>query len=155
MVATKVYGYESGKDTAKGFQPRPDVQNTAHALEQRARVIRQGSDWKWRLDPAVKHADPAFFVTPIAAGEKVVASKKAATAKLIKEHYGDAVAVEMEGSGFLKGGAYQSPHAGRRHPRHLGLVVRQGERRQGRVATARSRCRQRCRLRYPFRVGWR
>ncbi|TWA89407.1 hypothetical protein [Bradyrhizobium stylosanthis] len=84
VVATKVYGYESGKDTAESFQSRPDVQNTAHALEQRARVIRQGSDWKSRLDPAVMHEDSAFFVAPIAAGEKVVASKKAATAKLIK-----------------------------------------------------------------------
>jgi hypothetical protein len=34
-------------------------------------------------------------LVPIAAGEKVVASKKAATATLIKEHYGDAIAVEM------------------------------------------------------------
>jgi nucleoside phosphorylase len=103
VVATKVYGYESGKDTAKGFQSRPDVQNTAHALEQRARVIRQGNDWRSRLDPAVNYGSPTFFVAPIAAGEKVVASKKAATAKLIKDHYGDALAVEMEGSGFLKG----------------------------------------------------
>lgn len=112
VVATKVYGYESGKDTAKGFQPRPDVQNTAHALEQRARVIRQGNDWKSRLDPAVKHADPAFFVAPIAAGEKVVASKKAVTATLIKDHYGDAIAVEMEGSGFLKGVHINHPTQG-------------------------------------------
>jgi nucleoside phosphorylase len=97
VVATKVYGYESGKDTAKGFQPRPDVQNTARELEQRARIIRQQDGWKKRLDPAIKHDSTAIFVAPIAAGEKVVASKKAATAKLIEEHYGDAIAVEMEG----------------------------------------------------------
>ena len=112
VVATKVYSYESGKDTAKGFQPRPDVQLTAHALDQRARVIRQGNDWKSRLDPAVGHGDPAFFVAPIAAGEKVVASKKAATATLIKDHYGDAIAVEMEGSGFLKGVHISHPTQG-------------------------------------------
>jgi nucleoside phosphorylase len=112
VVATKVYGYESGKDTAKGFQSRPDVQITAHALDQRARVIRQGNDWKSRLDPAVGHGDPAFFVAPIAAGEKVVASKKAATATLIKDHYGDAIAVEMEGSGFLKGVHISHPTQG-------------------------------------------
>lgn len=112
VVATKVYGYESGKDTAKGFQPRPDVQNTAHELEQRARIIRQQDGWKKRLDPAVKHENAAIFVAPIAAGEKVVASKKAATAKLIKEHYGDALAVEMEGSGFLKGVHINHPTQG-------------------------------------------
>jgi nucleoside phosphorylase len=112
VVATKVYGYEFGKDTAKGFQPRPDVQNTAHELEQRARIIRQQDGWKKRLDPSIKHDSTAIFVAPIAAGEKVVASKKAATAKLIKEHYGDAIAVEMEGSGFLKGVHINHPTQG-------------------------------------------
>ncbi|OSJ13525.1 hypothetical protein BST63_16390 [Bradyrhizobium canariense] len=112
VVATKVYGFESGKDTAKGFQERPDVQTTAHALDQRARVIRQGNDWKSRLDPVVRHGDPAFFVAPIAAGEKVVASKKAAIATLIKDHYGDAIAVEMDGSGFLKGVHINHPTQG-------------------------------------------
>jgi nucleoside phosphorylase len=112
VVATKVYGYESGKDIAKDFQTRPDVQNTAHELEQRARVIRQQDDWKKRLDPGIKHDNTAIFVAPIAAGEKVVASKKAATARLIREHYSDAVAVEMEGSGFLKGVHISHPTQG-------------------------------------------
>lgn len=112
VVATKVYGYESGKDMAKGFQPRPDVQQTAHELEQRARIIRQSDDWKKRLDPALSHDKPAVYVAPIAAGEKVVASKRAATAKLIREHYGDTLAVEMEGSGFLKGVHISHPTKG-------------------------------------------
>jgi nucleoside phosphorylase len=103
VVATKVYGYESGKDTASGFKPRPDVQNTAHELEQRARVMRQKDDWKRRLDPTLKHEAPKIYVAPIAAGEKVVASKRSAMARLIREHYGDALAVEMEGRGFLEG----------------------------------------------------
>jgi nucleoside phosphorylase len=103
VVATKVYGYESGKDGGKGFKSRPDVQNTAHELEQRARVIRQQGDWKKRLDSAITHAGPKILVAPIAAGEKVVASQKSVTATLIKDFYGDAVAVEMEGSGFLEG----------------------------------------------------
>jgi nucleoside phosphorylase len=112
VVATKVYGYESGKDTAKRFLPRADVQNTAHELEQRARVIRQQDDWKKRLDPTITHAGSAIFVAPIAAGEKVVASQKAATAKLIKELYSDALAVEMEGSGYLKGTHISHPTKG-------------------------------------------
>jgi nucleoside phosphorylase len=103
VVGTKIYGYESGKDTASGFKMRPDVMNTAHDLEQRARVLRQHEDWKKRLDPAIKHKAPDVFVGAIAAGEKVVASKRAATARLIREHYGDALAVEMEGRGFLEG----------------------------------------------------
>lgn len=112
VVATKVYGYESGKDGDEGFQPRPDVQNTAHELEQRARVIRQKANWKKRLNPDMARPEPAIHVSPIAAGEKVVASQRSATAKLIKAIYGDAVAVEMEGGGFLKGVHISHPTKG-------------------------------------------
>ena len=102
VVGTKIYGYESGKNGASGFKTRPDLMNAAHDLEQRARILRQRADWKNRLDPAIKHGNSAVRVGPIAAGEKVVASKRAATASLIGEHYGDALAVEMEGRGFLE-----------------------------------------------------
>jgi nucleoside phosphorylase/tetratricopeptide (TPR) repeat protein len=103
VVGTTIYGYESGKDLASGLRARPDVMKTAHNLEQRARVLRQHEVWKKRLDPSIKHNGPKVFVGPIAAGEKVVASKRAATAKLISVHYSDALAVEMEGRGFLEG----------------------------------------------------
>jgi nucleoside phosphorylase len=102
VVATKIYLYESGRDTAGGFRPRPDLMNAAHDLEQRARALRLGEGWKKRLDPTINHGGPRVFVGPIAAGEKVVASARAATAELIKEHYGDALAIEMEGRGFLE-----------------------------------------------------
>jgi hypothetical protein len=53
------------------------------------------------------------IVGPIAAGEKVVASSRKATARLIKKNYGDTVAVEMEGRGFLEGVHINSPvHGG-------------------------------------------
>jgi hypothetical protein len=87
VVATKVYGYESGKDVAGGFKTRPDVLNSAHELEQRGRILRQREDWKKRLDPKLAHEPSEVFVAPIAAGEKVVASRKAATAKMVKDHY--------------------------------------------------------------------
>jgi nucleoside phosphorylase len=103
VVGTRIYGYESGKHEATGFKTRPDVMTTAHDLDQRARALRQREDWKKRLNPAIQHEATAVFVGPIAAGEKVVASKRAATAKLIGEQYSDALAVEMEGRGFLEG----------------------------------------------------
>jgi 5'-methylthioadenosine/S-adenosylhomocysteine nucleosidase len=103
VVGTKVYGYESGKDTAGGFKTRADLMNTAHDLEQRARLLRQSEHWKKRLDPAIRDQNPRVFVDPIAAGEKVVASDYSATAMFLREHYGDALAVEMEGRGFLEG----------------------------------------------------
>jgi hypothetical protein len=53
--------------------------------------MRQTANWKKRLDPAIKHGMPIIYVAPIAAGEKVVASKLSATAGFIKEHYSDAL----------------------------------------------------------------
>jgi nucleoside phosphorylase len=101
VVASKVYGYESGKDTAGGFKERPDLQRGAHALEQRARAMCKRNEWR-RLDPEIKHETPELIVGPIAAGEKVVASQRSETAKFLKRHYSDALAVEMEGRGFLE-----------------------------------------------------
>jgi nucleoside phosphorylase len=63
VVATKVYGYESGKETPGGFQPRPDVQNSHHELQQRARVIRASASWQARLASARRsNRKPAVWV---------------------------------------------------------------------------------------------
>jgi nucleoside phosphorylase len=102
VVASKVYGYERGKDKANEFLPRPDVQVTDHALEQRARAMTQRKRWHKRLNPSFGERSPNLFVGKIAAGEKVVAASRSATAKFLEKHYGDTLAVEMEGRGFLE-----------------------------------------------------
>lgn len=104
VVATKVYGYETGKEKATSFAARGSGHPVDWELEQRARAIRQATDWYARMDFADwGEKRPTIFVEPIAAGEKVIASNRSKTAKLIKENYSDAVAVEMEGRGFLDG----------------------------------------------------
>jgi nucleoside phosphorylase len=112
VVGTKVYGYETGKDTTKGFQARPDLMRSAYAVEQAARALRLKDDWRSGLDGTLKHQAPGVVVAPIAAGEKVVSSTRSATAKFIKQAYGDAVAVEMEGRGFLEGVHISAPVQG-------------------------------------------
>jgi nucleoside phosphorylase len=103
VVATKVYAYESGKETPHGFLPRPEVQKSHHELEQRARVLRSDTMWHRRLDIALwSDRDPHVYIGPIAAGEAVVATNAGRIATLLKRHYSDALAVEMEGRGFLE-----------------------------------------------------
>ncbi len=103
VVGTKAYGYDTGKDM-ETLLPRPDVAVASYPLEQLARAVRQDGTWlarrtTTRFDP---RASFNVFVGPIAAGEKVVASLEASTYKLIKAHFNDALAVEMEAIGTLR-----------------------------------------------------
>ena len=103
VVATKVYGYEAGKETPDGFRTRPDVQTSHHELEQIARVLRTKTGWRRRLDTKLKSdRKPVVYVGPIAAGEVVLSDNGGRIAKLLTDHYGDTLAVEMEGRGFLE-----------------------------------------------------
>jgi len=101
VAATKVYGYESGKDE-KEFKPRPNAPASSEPLQSRARAVARKTEWlERRSDASKEKVDlPTAHVAPIAAGGKVVASTKSATAKTLKLTYSDAVAVEMEGIGF-------------------------------------------------------
>ncbi len=101
VAADKVYGYEFGKVEATGFKTRPNVYNATHTLEQRARAVARRQQWLKRLPLSFPDPVPKALVGPIAAGEKVLASTTSETWKLIKQSYGDALAVEMEGHGFL------------------------------------------------------
>lgn len=99
VAATKVYGYESGK-ADKDFRPRPDLDWSSYRLEQRARSEAKKTEWMLRIGDG-DATEPAAIVAPIAAGPKVVSSTRSATYKFLKQQYGDAVAVEMEGRGCL------------------------------------------------------
>ena len=100
VASTKIYGYESGK-TEQRFKPRPEIGLPAYSLEQRARAEARKGDWLQRLTTVIEPI-PRVFVAPIAAGEKVIASTKSEVFEFLCENYGDAIAVEMEGLGFLE-----------------------------------------------------
>ncbi len=115
VAATKVYGYESGKVEATGFKPRPSFGASSYRMEQRAKAEARKDDWLRRL-PASPEMTPKVYVGPIAAGEKAVASSSSAVYHFLHEHYSDALAVEMEGHGFL-----QATHA---NPQVDALIIR-------------------------------
>lgn len=103
VAATKLYGYETGKDGAE-LQSRPDVATVSYTLEQLARAIARERRWLERRIPTPFDSRTAYeaFVGPIAAGEKVVAATASRTYRLIRERLGDTLAVEMEGIGALR-----------------------------------------------------
>jgi nucleoside phosphorylase len=97
-TATDVFGYHSGK-AGDTFTPRADVGKSSYALVQRAQAEAQSGDWlAGRLNG---DGEPEVIVAPIVAGEQVVASTRSETYAFIRAHYDRAVAVEMEGRGFL------------------------------------------------------
>jgi nucleoside phosphorylase len=114
VAATKVYGFEYGK-AERTFKPRPEMHNASYSLEQRARALARTTDWRKRCKvskanlkkfaalAAKKGSEfpPKAVVGPIAAGEKVVASTSSVTYKTLQSNFSDALAVEMEGYGFL------------------------------------------------------
>jgi nucleoside phosphorylase len=115
VVARKVYNYEAGK-VAKDFLPRPEVWSGNYALVQRARADARNKTWLERLPRPAPDPSPRVLLGALAAGEKVVASTKSSVYHLLQKNYSDALAVEMEGHGFLD--AVQANH------KVQGLVIR-------------------------------
>lgn len=111
VVSDRVYAYEYGKEV-ESFKARPHLGNAAHRLLQQARYELRNPGWRDRAgysgdSPEAPHA----FIGPIAAGSKVVASQEATTARLVQEHYSDALAIEMEGYGALRAAWLQNTDA--------------------------------------------
>jgi nucleoside phosphorylase len=101
VAATDVYAYEIGKVEGQSFLTRPKTGSSAYKLVQRAKSEARKEEWLQRLSKGLA-SQPRVFVAPIAAGEKVIASKESEIFKFIRASYNDAVAVEMEGFGFLQ-----------------------------------------------------
>lgn len=118
LVASKVYAYEYGKD-AEYFRPRPEALEPSYRILSRASAVARGDQWHARIRPPTEGTvprRPAAVVKPLAAGSRVVGHTRSASALLLREHFSDAAAVEMEGHGFMR--ALQA-HSGRQ-----ALIVR-------------------------------
>lgn len=99
VAANEVYLYHAGK-AADDFIARFAGDKGSYELVQRATQEAISASWRERAGDTA--AESKAVVAPIAAGEQVVVSIKSDTYELIRGRYDRAVAVEMEGSGFLR-----------------------------------------------------
>jgi nucleoside phosphorylase len=104
VAAPIVYSYECGKVLDDRTLPRPKLGEADYDLKQRAQAEARKDDWRSRIRSGLSTTDkvPSVYFKPIAAGEKVITSRKSPVYEYLREYYDDAVAVEMEGFGFLK-----------------------------------------------------
>lgn len=101
VAADKIWYYEYGRAEDE-FRSRADGGRLSYRLIRRATVERRKKDWLKRIKGKCPNNKPKVFLGPIAAGEKVVASKKSEVWKRLHNHFGDVLAVEMEAYGFLR-----------------------------------------------------
>lgn len=111
VVADAVYDYEGGKSLLGEYRPRMKTHLPSHPILQRALRVAGENRWQRRIRPVSPQPPPAAFVKPIVTGGKVVAHDQSEVALLIDRYASDAVAVEMEGYGFLEG-AHLNPGMG-------------------------------------------
>lgn len=103
VVAERAYGYEIGKVINGEMLTRPDSGKSSYAMLQRAKAVARKDKWKERIVGNKNGSiNPNAIVKPIAAGEKVIADSRSEIAQMLKKHYNDTAAIEMEGYGFYK-----------------------------------------------------
>lgn len=90
VIGTKAYGYEHGKVSQKGFEGRPNVIPFSQDLIDEAKQLN-------REEPESSYN---IIFGAINSGDKVVANSNSEQYQIIKKHYGDTIAIEMESIGF-------------------------------------------------------
>ncbi|MEU6205694.1 5'-methylthioadenosine/S-adenosylhomocysteine nucleosidase [Micromonospora musae] len=101
VVANKIYAYHGGTSENDGLKARPKAWEIPHEADQIAHHVDRSNDWRRGL-PA--DSAPAVHFGPIAAGEVVQDSAISEQARWIRQHYNDAVAIEMEAAGVAQAG---------------------------------------------------
>ncbi|MGW0711378.1 5'-methylthioadenosine/S-adenosylhomocysteine nucleosidase family protein [Streptomyces sp. NPDC002643] len=102
VMATHVYAYHGGTSEDDGLKARPRVWETAHGVSQLASHLARVNDWA--DDTPGRGRAPRVHFGAIAAGEVVQNSTISAEARWIRQHYNDALAIEMEAAGVAQAG---------------------------------------------------
>ncbi|PRY34923.1 nucleoside phosphorylase [Spirosoma oryzae] len=105
VIGRDVYGYERGKAEGNIFKPRPQFGASTYSLERLAGQYAKSEAWKQITG---KLLNPEFapvistYTGTIASGEKVDASIDSDLHQFLKQNASHALAIEMEGLGFLE-----------------------------------------------------
>lgn len=105
VVGQDVYGFERGKAEGKSYKPRPKFGASTYELERLAGKFAESEEWKQIARELVsKEFAPMIntFTGTIASGEKVDASIDSDLHQFLKRNASHALAIEMEGLGFLE-----------------------------------------------------
>ena len=102
VMATQVYAYHGGTSEDDGLKARPRAWEAPHGISQLAAHLARTGDWATSA-PSDTGAPKVHFGA-IAAGEIVQNSRISYEAKWIREHYNDALAIEMEAAGIAQAG---------------------------------------------------
>lgn len=105
VVATKVHSYQGGRSEDDEYLIRPRSWDLSHRLDQAARRLCRGNIWHGFLSEQARKDGPNVHFDPIAVGDSVLNSTRSELARRIRASYNDAIAVEMEGSGFAHAAA--------------------------------------------------
>lgn len=98
VLASKIYAIHGGKEDDAGFRPRPISWQPDHGHLQRGERVAESGAWL-PARPGGGKAGARAVVRPIASGEVVLDSAESPLAVKIRQQYGDAAAIEMEGAG--------------------------------------------------------
>lgn len=107
VVADVIYDYESAREAEDGNRARIKTQLSSKWLVQYAERVARSGSWLQRIKRKNPQFTPNVFVRPIASGSKVIVYDQSPTANLLNSQCDDALAVEMEGYGFLQAAADQ------------------------------------------------
>ncbi|ASU78884.1 purine phosphorylase [Actinopolyspora erythraea] len=106
VMATHVYAYHGGTSEDDGLKARPRVWEAPHEIVQIAAHLARTEEW--REEKSADAGEPTVHFGAIAAGEVVQNSSISGEARWIRDHYNDALAIEMEAAGVAQAGHLNS-----------------------------------------------
>lgn len=105
VIGRDVYAYERGKAEKNTFKPRPQFGASTYALERLAGQYAKSEAWNQTMKKLLNREFAPVITTytgTIASGEKVDASIDSDLHKFLRQNASHALAIEMEGLGFLE-----------------------------------------------------